>query len=91
MTGPTQSTAECAPAVAGVALLDRFEAVRETGTRSAFDATQRLALYDLRADRRVTVADGVDQVASNGHLPWRSTGDRRAATWHSLDLSILVP
>ncbi|MGI5239263.1 hypothetical protein [Dactylosporangium sp. CA-139066] len=70
--------------------MDRFEAVIETGTRTAFDSSQHLALYDLTTDRLITVADGVDQVMAGEHMLWWSTGERQAGTWHSLDLSTLV-
>ncbi|GAA4260523.1 hypothetical protein [Dactylosporangium darangshiense] len=79
------------PAVPEVALLDRFEAVTQAGTRDAFDASRRLALVDLTTGRLVTVADGVDQVMARDHTLWWSTGARPAAAWHSLDLSTLAP
>ncbi|WP_433061390.1 hypothetical protein [Dactylosporangium sp. CS-033363] len=73
------------PAAGPPALLDRFSAVLQTGTRTAYDSSHRLALYDLRTDRLITVADDADQVFARGHMLWWSRGD----VWHSLDLATL--
>ncbi|MFB9451711.1 hypothetical protein Dvina_20520 [Dactylosporangium vinaceum] len=77
-------------AVGNVALLDRFEVVLQTGTRSAFDSSHRLSLFDLTTFRLITVADDVDQVQAAGHFLWWSTGDRQRSTWHALDLAALT-
>jgi hypothetical protein len=78
------------PAVTEVALLDRFEPVMQTRSRTAFDAAQQLALYDLATGRLVTVAGDVDQVMSGQQVLWWSTGQGPGGTWHSLDLSTLT-
>jgi hypothetical protein len=78
------------PAAAGVALLDRFEVVLQTGTRSAFDSSHAVALYDVTTGRLVTVTGDADQVQARGHLLWWSTGDRQHAIWHALDLAGLA-
>ncbi|MEU7874424.1 hypothetical protein [Dactylosporangium sp. NPDC049140] len=73
------------PATGAVALLDRFEPVLQTGTRTAYDSTHRLALYDIRANRLVTLADDTDQSLARDHVVWWHQGD----AWHALDLAQL--
>ncbi|MER7276204.1 hypothetical protein ABT369_17280 [Dactylosporangium sp. NPDC000244] len=73
------------PATGAVALLDRFEPVLQTGTRSAYDSSHRLSLYDLRHDRLVTLADDTDEVLARGHVVWW----RQGTTWRALDLGRL--
>jgi hypothetical protein len=77
------------PAVADVALLDRFAVLTAPTSTDVNSALQRLVLEDLTTDRRVTVDTGVTRVGGYGAWLWWSTGDQETLTWHLLDLSTL--
>jgi hypothetical protein len=71
-----------------VAVLDRFEilaaplGVQQTGT------SQKLALYDLKTRKHISVAV-TTQMGARGGWAWWSTGDGDTRTWHLLDLASL--
>jgi hypothetical protein len=82
--GPSVSAA-----VADVALLDRFEPMLETGDPAAAAPARRLALYDIRRDTTVRLAEDAGAVMAGASLLWWQTGRGPDARWHCLDLSTL--
>jgi hypothetical protein len=77
------------PAMADVALLDRFGVLTAPTSTDVNSALQRLVLDDLTGNRQVTVDTGVTRVGGYGAWLWWSTGDQETLTWHLLDLSTL--
>jgi hypothetical protein len=74
--------------VADVALLDRFEPLGVAGPPDSVGRT--LVLYDIAADRIVTVASEVDIIRARQGVLWWSTGTGTDLVWHSLDLRTLT-
>jgi hypothetical protein len=79
------------PALADVALLDRFVVLTAPTSSNPDSAVFRLVLYDLATGRPVTAAPAVGQVV--GASPWLcwATGDQETLAWHALDLRTLTP
>ncbi len=79
------------PALADVALLDRFVVLTAPTSSNPNSAVFRLVLYDLATGRPVTIAPAVGQVVGAGAWLCWATGDQETLAWHALDLRTLTP
>jgi hypothetical protein len=77
------------PLFVDVAALDRFEFFAAPISTQAGTSSERLAIYDLKAGRRIAVAVSTAEGLSGGWL-WWATGDNETMTWHLLDLRSLA-
>jgi hypothetical protein len=79
------------PALADVALLDRFEVFASAPPANVAGIEQRLWLHDLTTQRPVLLDDyATASVSGRGGYLWWSSGDNEALTWHILDLRTLA-
>jgi hypothetical protein len=77
------------PAVANIAVLDRFAVLATDGPPSLAGPTVRLSLYDLRERRLVLVDPAAVDVASRNGFLWWSNSAGESLVWHVLDLRTL--
>jgi hypothetical protein len=68
-----------------VALLDRFEVLAAPRASRRLISPERLAVYDARQRRRVSIAE-VLRWNARGRYLWWADGDRDHLRWHVLDL-----
>ena len=74
------------PAVADVAILDRFEILAEPRPESGRTGTAGLLVHDIRTGNTVDLSPAANDAQSRGGLLWWYTSDAGAAQWHVLDL-----